>query len=147
MTAASRAAPSITTRAFGAVVRRCSDRTLERTLGSERGLGQLFSRTAERFDPERADGFTGDLRFDLRRSSGTISTWTITVAHDQATARAGGEEGAALTASLTVADALRILAGELDVGNAILEGRLDLAGDFGVAMGLGAMFGGRAPSR
>ena len=43
-----------------------------------------------------------------------------------------------------MADALRILAGELDVGNAILEGRLDLAGDFGVAMGLGAMFGGRA---
>lgn len=144
MTAASDAsrAPGLAARAFGALVRRCGDRTLERTLGSERALASLFARTAARFDPERADGFTGDLRFDLRRASGIVSTWTITVARGQAASRAGGAAGAALIADLSVADALRILARELDVGNAILEGRLDLSGDFGVAMRLGEMFGG-----
>ena len=142
------AAPQVTralglaTRAFGVVVRRSGDGTLERTFGSDRGLALLFSRTAGRFDPDRADGFTGDLRFDLRRGNGAVSTWTIRVAHGRATAIRGGEDGAALTATLSVADALRILARQLDVGNAILEGRLDLAGDFGVAMRLGGMFGG-----
>ena len=48
------------------------------------------------------------------------------------------------SAGLSVADAVRILAGELEVGAAILDGRLDLLGDFGVAMLLGAMFGAGA---
>lgn len=129
------------TRAFRAFVRRSGDHRLERTIGSERGLARVFAGAASRFDPGRADGFSGDLQFDLRRSSAAVSHWVIAVAHDRATARPGTAQGPALTAQLAVADAVRILAGELDVGTAILEGRLDLLGDFGVAMQLGAMFG------
>lgn len=131
-------------RAVRAFVRRSGDRRIERTLGSERGLARLFRGAAARFSPEHADGFTGAIQFDLRRSRGGSSSWVITVAHDRATARPGTTEGPALTAELAVADAIRILASELDVGTAILEGRLDLTGDFGVAMQLGAMFGGDA---
>jgi SCP-2 sterol transfer family len=129
-------------RAVRGFVRRSGDRRLERTLGSERGLARLFRGAAARFSPEHADGFTGEIQFDLRRSRGETSHWFITVAHDRATAHSGTTEGPALTADLAVADAIRILASELDVGTAILEGRLDLTGDFGVAMQLGAMFGG-----
>ncbi len=35
----------------------------------------------------------------------------------------------------------RMAAGELDVDRAVLEGRLDLHGDWGVATRLGQMFG------
>ncbi len=129
-------------RALRAFVRRSGDRTLERTLGSERGLARVFANAAARFDPAGADGFTGALQFDLRRSSGVVSHWVISVAHDRASIRPGMTEGPALTAQLTVADAIRIVAGELDAGAAILDGRLDLQGDFAVAMGLGRMFGG-----
>ena len=122
-------------------VRRSGDRPLERTFGSRRGLARIFAGAAERFDPDGADGFSGALQFDLRRSSGAVSHWVIVVAHDRATARPGTAEGPALTAQLSVADAIRILTGDLDAGTAILEGRLDLLGDFGVAMGLGRMFG------
>ena len=144
VSAAAQEAPrlGLPARAFVAIVRRSSDRRLERLFGSDRALASIFARTATRFDPDGADGFTGDLRFDLRRSSGAISSWTITAAHGRATSSRGGADGAALTATLSVADALRILARELDVGRAILEGRLDLAGDFGVAMQLGKIFGG-----
>ena len=128
-------------RALRAFVRRSGDGMLERTLGSERGLARVFSGAASRFDSAGADGFTGELQFDLRRSSDVVSHWVITVAHDRASARAGTTEGPALTAQLAVADAIRILAGELDAGAAILDGRLDLQGDFAVAMGLGRMFG------
>lgn len=129
-------------RILRAFVRRSGDRRLERTLGSERGLARIFRGAAERFDAERSDGFTGELQFDLRRSTGTTSHWVITVAHGRATARPGTTEWPALTAQLPVADAIRILAGQLEVGAAILDGRLDLLGDFGVAMRLGEMFGG-----
>ena len=127
-----------------AFVRRSGDRTLEHTLGSRRGLARIFAGAAERFDPAAADGFSGELQFDLRRSTGTTSHWVITVARDRATARPGTTEGPALTAQLSAADAIRILAGELDAGAAILDGRLDLLGDFGVAMSLGRMFGAGA---
>jgi hypothetical protein len=54
-----------------------------------------------------------------------------------------GPAGApALTLTTTVADALRMAAGEIPVDRAILEGRLDLAGDWGLATRLGQMFGG-----
>ncbi len=131
-------------RVLRAFVRRSGDRRLERTLGSPRGLARVFAGAAARFDPAGADGFSGELQFDLRRSSGTMSHWVIAVAHDRATARPGTTEGPALTAQLSVADAIRILAGELDAGAAMLDGRLDLLGDFGVAMGLGRMFGAGA---
>ena len=144
VSAAAQEAPrlGLSARAFAAIVRRSDDRRLERLFGADRALASIFARTAARFDADGADGFTGDLRFDLRRSSGVLSSWTITAAHGRATASPGGVDGAALTATLSVADALRILARELDVGRAILEGRLDLAGDFGVAMQLGKIFGG-----
>ena len=131
--------------ALRAFVRRSGDRGLEHTLGSRRGLARIFDGAAARFDPQRSDGFSGELQFDLRRATGAIDHWVITVAHDRATARPGTTEGPALTAQLSVADAIRILAGDLDAGAAILEGRLDLLGDFGVAMGLGRMFGAGVP--
>ena len=50
-----------------------------------------------------------------------------------------------LTIRLGVADFLRVAAGELDPVKALLSGRLDLAGDFAVAMRLAAMFGQDSP--
>jgi putative sterol carrier protein len=40
-----------------------------------------------------------------------------------------------------LADFLRMAAGDLDAGRALLTGRLDLAGDFSLAQRLGEMFG------
>ncbi len=46
-----------------------------------------------------------------------------------------------MTVTARAADVLRMAAGELGPGRALLDGRLDLAGDWGVAMRLGKMFG------
>ena len=40
-----------------------------------------------------------------------------------------------------MADLIRIAAGELDPGRAVLDGRLDFAGDFGVMNRLTSLFG------
>jgi alkanesulfonate monooxygenase SsuD/methylene tetrahydromethanopterin reductase-like flavin-dependent oxidoreductase (luciferase family) len=129
-------------RAFGAFVARSDDARLERTAGSAPGLKVLFSAMERSFVPDRAGGFTGDVQYDLRAADGTVRSWTVTIAGGRARVRPGAsEDGAKLTVGLTVADFVRIAGRDLDPVKAVLSGRLHLAGDFGVALKLGEMFG------
>ncbi len=129
------------TEAFRAVVRRSGDRRLERTAGSHPGLRLLFAAMARRFVPSAAGGFTGDLLIELRGSDGRVRAWTVTIAPDRAIARPGRPPAPALTVRLGVADVVRLAAGDLDPGSALLSGRMDLEGEFALASRLGEMFG------
>jgi len=130
---------------FQRFVRRASDRRLERTVGSDRGLRFVFAQLARAYRPERAAGWTGDIRYELTRSDGSARTWTVSCGADGARARAAAAPDPGLTIKLGVADFLRVAAGELDPAKALLSGRLDLEGDFAVAMRLSAMFGQPSP--
>lgn len=127
--------------AFCAVVRRSDDRRLERTFGSDRGLRLLFGAMARRFDPEAAGGFSGAITYELLGMDGATRTWTIEVDGRRAGAVRGRPGAPALVVRLGLADVVRVAAGDLDAGEALLTGRLDLEGDAAVAMRLGAMFG------
>jgi alkanesulfonate monooxygenase SsuD/methylene tetrahydromethanopterin reductase-like flavin-dependent oxidoreductase (luciferase family)/putative sterol carrier protein len=127
--------------AFRAFVRRASDERLARTAGSAAGLKVLFAGMERQFVADRAAGFTGDIQYDLRAADGTRRSWTITIDGDRAIARPGASDAAELTLTLTVADFVRIAGRDLDPIKAVLTGRLELAGDFSVAMKLGEMFG------
>jgi alkanesulfonate monooxygenase SsuD/methylene tetrahydromethanopterin reductase-like flavin-dependent oxidoreductase (luciferase family) len=128
-------------RAFQAFVRRSDDRRLERTAGSERGLRLLFGAMADAFEPDKALGFNGDLRYELRATDGTVRTWTVRIAGEHATALPGVDGPAALILRLAIADFVRMAGRDLDPGKALLSGRLDLEGDFALAARLGEMFG------
>jgi putative sterol carrier protein len=67
--------------------------------------------------------------------------WTVELDPRRAAVRPGSAAAPALTLKMTVADFLRMAAGDLDAGKALLTGRLDLVGDFALARGLGEMFG------
>ncbi|MTD43939.1 LLM class flavin-dependent oxidoreductase [Conexibacter sp. W3-3-2] len=127
--------------AFRTFVRRSDDRRLERTIGSARGLAAVFATMAARFEPDAAAGFTGDLRYELRGADGVVRTWTVSCRLDGATAHRDARPDPAVTIKLGLADFVRLAAGELDPGKALLTGRLDLEGDFAVATRLGEMFG------
>lgn len=127
--------------AFRQFVRRSSDARLERTLGSDRGLRLVFSRMPRLYRPERANGWTGDIRYELSRSDGTARTWTVTCGPDAARVREGAQPSPDLTLKLGVADFIRVAARDLDPAKAVLSGRMDLEGDFAVALRLAAMFG------
>ena len=126
--------------AYRAFVRRSDDRRLERSLGSERGLRLLFSAMARRFDPAAADGFTGQVAYQMLGMDGVTRSWTVEVGSDAAQARQGPATAPALVVRLGLADLVRLSAGDLDPGEAVLTGRLDLEGDLAVAMRLGPMF-------
>jgi alkanesulfonate monooxygenase SsuD/methylene tetrahydromethanopterin reductase-like flavin-dependent oxidoreductase (luciferase family)/putative sterol carrier protein len=128
-------------RAFQAFVRRSDDRRLERTAGSDRGLRMLFGAMAEAFEPDKALGFNGDLRYELRAADGAVKTWTVRIAGEHASVLPGGDGTPALTLRLALADFVRMAGRDLDPGKALLSGRLDLEGDFALAARLGEMFG------
>jgi alkanesulfonate monooxygenase SsuD/methylene tetrahydromethanopterin reductase-like flavin-dependent oxidoreductase (luciferase family)/putative sterol carrier protein len=127
--------------AFKAFVRRSGDDRLERTAGSDRGLRLIFGAMADAYEPAKAHGFTGELQYDLRRSDGRLVQWTVELDPRHATVRPGPATEPALTLKLCVVDFVRMAAGELDAGKALLTGRLDLVGDFSLAQRLGEMFG------
>jgi putative sterol carrier protein len=127
--------------AFKAYVKRSDDRRLERTAGSRAGLRVLFAAMATQYVPERAAGFEGDIRYELRGADGSVRAWTVSITPERATARPGAAPDPKLVLKLSLADFLRIAGGDLDPGKALLTGRMDLQGDFSVALRLGEMFG------
>jgi alkanesulfonate monooxygenase SsuD/methylene tetrahydromethanopterin reductase-like flavin-dependent oxidoreductase (luciferase family)/putative sterol carrier protein len=127
--------------AFRAFVRRSDDARLERTAGSDRGLRLLFGAMTQAYEPEKANGFSGEIQYALRRADGRTVWFTLTLAGDRASVRPGAATAPALTLKLSVADFVRIAGRDLDAAKALLGGRLDLEGDFSLAMRLGAMFG------
>jgi alkanesulfonate monooxygenase SsuD/methylene tetrahydromethanopterin reductase-like flavin-dependent oxidoreductase (luciferase family)/putative sterol carrier protein len=131
--------------AFAAFVRRSDDRRLERTVGSELGLRVLFGGMAQRFRPDKAAGFAGDIQYELR-ANGAVRRWVVSIEGMRASARPGRASAPKLTITTDVADFLRIAAGELDPGKALLTGKMVLEGDFTVATRLGEMFGEASPT-
>jgi alkanesulfonate monooxygenase SsuD/methylene tetrahydromethanopterin reductase-like flavin-dependent oxidoreductase (luciferase family)/putative sterol carrier protein len=131
--------------AFQSFVRRSGDQRLARIAGSAAGLKVLFAGMQRQFVAERAAGFTGDIQYNLRAVDGTVRSWTVSVDGGRAIARPGASDAPKLTLTLSVADFVRIAGRDLDPIKAVLTGRLDLAGDFSVAMRLGEMFGQPPP--
>jgi alkanesulfonate monooxygenase SsuD/methylene tetrahydromethanopterin reductase-like flavin-dependent oxidoreductase (luciferase family)/putative sterol carrier protein len=132
-------------RAFQAFVARSPDARLDRAAGSAAGLRVIFAAMERQFVPEKANGFTGDIQYNLRREDGDVRSWTVSVDGERASARSGAAGDPRLAITLSVADFVRIAGRDLDPVKAVLTGRLELAGDFTVAMRLGEMFGQPGP--
>jgi putative sterol carrier protein len=127
--------------AFRGFVKRSSDKRLERTVGSERGLRLVFRMMARAYRPDRAEGWSGDIRYELTDSHGAVRIWTVSCTPTGARARASPEPGPALTIKLSLADFIRLAGQDLNPAVSLLTGRMDLEGDFAVAVRLGDMFG------
>jgi putative sterol carrier protein len=130
-------------RAFQAFVKRSDDARLAKTAGSSAGLRVLFAAMERQFVPARADGFTGEIQYNLRAADGSTRSWTVAIDPARARARPGAAPSGApvLTITLSVADFVRIAARDLDPVAAVMTGRMELAGDIAVALKLGEMFG------
>ncbi len=122
--------------------RHASDAAIERRLGTPRGQAWLMRRLAGRFDSEAAQGFVGELQIDLCAGGGSPSSpWTIAVGPLAARVRRGPAVRPAATVTIGVADLVRIALRQADADRLLLDGRLELAGDWRIASRIGAMFG------
>jgi alkanesulfonate monooxygenase SsuD/methylene tetrahydromethanopterin reductase-like flavin-dependent oxidoreductase (luciferase family)/putative sterol carrier protein len=126
--------------AFAAFVRKRSDAQLERTVGSGPGLRVLFKGMEQAFLPEKANGFKGEVQYELTGRNGDRN-WVVRVDGDHASAAPGRAAEPVVTFRMSVPVFARIAAQEVHPAKAMLEGQLVIQGDFEAAARLGEMFG------
>jgi 3-(3-hydroxy-phenyl)propionate hydroxylase len=135
-------------RVLAAAAARLDDRRLELAFGHAPALRAIFGELAKAFVPRVASGFIGEIQYDLRRSGGRVTSWTVKVTGpptQRAFARRGAATAPALTIRIRLADFLRMAAGELDQVELLQARRIDLTGDGLLAARMGSMFGRPAP--
>ncbi|MFT4049953.1 MAG: SCP2 sterol-binding domain-containing protein [Solirubrobacterales bacterium] len=122
-------------------VRRLSDRQLEAMVGNRAAIPVFFRAMAGMYRPEKAAGFVGPIEFKIATPHGD-ELWTIDCTPSGATARRGDTPEAKLHVEAKLADFLRIGVGEIAAPSAVLSGKLNIRGDFALALRMGEMFGG-----
>jgi putative sterol carrier protein len=132
-------------RLLARVVASSSDAQLERRFGSRVGQRAMFAGMARSFVPAAAEGFSGELEYELSRpATGAPPVhWTLEIAERRATARPGAAVRPKLTVSMSLADFMRVATGAADAVVLVLSGRASVRGDFGLAARLPEMFGVR----
>jgi putative sterol carrier protein len=122
-------------------VRKMSDRQLEMVIGNRLGVRGLFNAMAGMYQPKKAGDFEGPIEFTLETRHGP-EVWTIDCSPTGARARKEPSPDAKLHVEAKLADFLRVGVGEISAPSAVLSGKLNVRGDFGLALKLGPMFGG-----
>ncbi len=80
------------------------------------------------------------MSYELATATET-AVWTVQIAAGRARARRGPAGAPALTLRLRLADFMRVIAGELDPAQPLLENRAEIEGELAVAVRLPEMFG------
>lgn len=122
-------------------VKRMSDRQIELLIGSRPGIRMFFRSMASMYRPAKSGGFQGEIEYTLTTPHGP-ETWTIVCGETKAKARRGSSEVAKLRVNAGIADFIRVGTGDLSAPAALMSGRLEVKGDFALAVRMGEMFGG-----
>jgi alkanesulfonate monooxygenase SsuD/methylene tetrahydromethanopterin reductase-like flavin-dependent oxidoreductase (luciferase family) len=127
--------------AFAAFVRGRSDAQLERTIGTNAGLGVIFKGMERSYLPEKGGGFEGEILYELTGSNGPRH-WTVRIDGEHAVAERRRSDEPAVTMRMPLPLFIRLAAREANPARAMLEGRLMVEGNFDLAGRLNEMFGG-----
>lgn len=117
-------------------VRRLSDRQLTALLGSRPGMRLLFRTMARRYRPGE---FVGALEFTLSGAKRS-ETWTLHCDEQGARARREAAPDAKLHVEAAVADFVRVGLGHVAAPGAVIGGKLNVRGNFALALQLQQMF-------
>jgi alkanesulfonate monooxygenase SsuD/methylene tetrahydromethanopterin reductase-like flavin-dependent oxidoreductase (luciferase family) len=131
--------------AFAALIRGRSDEQLHRFFDRGPGLAVIFKGMESAFVPERAQGFEGEITYELLGRDGARN-WTVRIADGRAAVRRGSATDPAVTLRASVPDFVRLAAREAFAPKLLLEGALVIEGDFALAGRLPEMFGDQLPT-
>jgi alkanesulfonate monooxygenase SsuD/methylene tetrahydromethanopterin reductase-like flavin-dependent oxidoreductase (luciferase family)/putative sterol carrier protein len=126
--------------AFAGFVRGRSDEQLDRIVGSDAGLRVIFKGMEAAFIPEKADGFRGDIQYELESGRGT-RRWHLHIDDGRAEAREGAAAEPTVTYRMSVPLFARLIARDVNPAKALLEDQLSVEGDYRVAMRMEDWFG------
>jgi len=117
-----------------------SDEELITAFGSDDAVAMIFAGMQAAFVPARAQDFTGAIQYELE-VNGSVHTWAMSIADGAARATPGAADSPKLVVRAPLPVFLRVAAGEINGGLALMEGKIKLKGDLDVAARLGEMFG------
>jgi len=103
---------------------------------------QIFDHLPEAFVPEAAQGVNAVIQFVLAGEGG--GEWNAHIANGQVAVSQGRAASPTLTLTAAAADYIAIINGDLKVMSAFMGGRIQVAGDMGLALKMQQMF--RPPS-
>jgi alkanesulfonate monooxygenase SsuD/methylene tetrahydromethanopterin reductase-like flavin-dependent oxidoreductase (luciferase family) len=126
---------------FAALVRGRSDGALHRLFDRGPGLTVIFKGMERSFVPENSGGFEGEILYDLRGRDGSHA-WSVRVGDGRAAIRRGGATNPALTLRTSVPHFVRMIAGEEFAPTLMLDGSLEIEGDWALLGRMREMFGG-----
>jgi hypothetical protein len=126
------------------VVGRMPDARLEQIFAGTQAQRAVFGMMTRHFQPGKAAGFDGAIVYDLGLSDGTSLPWAIEIHDGEAQARQGGSPDPALTIRVPLADFVRVLTTAGSFYPLIVDGRMTMEGDLGLASRMAEMFGGRS---
>jgi alkanesulfonate monooxygenase SsuD/methylene tetrahydromethanopterin reductase-like flavin-dependent oxidoreductase (luciferase family)/putative sterol carrier protein len=131
--------------AFRGIVSGRSDDQLDRFLGSPAGLKFFFKAMENAFVPEKAGKFQGAIQYELETARRGTQKWALVVENGSARAVEGGAPDPALTIRARLPLFMRVASGEVNPAKAIMDGQMELRGDFELAARMDEMFGGESP--
>ena len=126
------------------LIGRASDARLEQIFAGTQAQRAVFGMMTRQFQPGKAAGFEGAIVYDLGLSDGTRRSWAIEVRDGRARAHQGGSDGAELTIRVPLAEFIRVLTTAGSFYPLILDGRMTMQGDLGLANRMSEIFGGRS---
>jgi putative sterol carrier protein len=103
-----------------------------------RTVQEFFRLLPEKFDEEAAEGLSAIYQFDL--SGGQGGQYYLVVENGACAVHEGQHPEPQVTFAMSGEDCLKVLDGKLDGPGVFMSGRLQVTGDFGLALQLKAIF-------
>jgi alkanesulfonate monooxygenase SsuD/methylene tetrahydromethanopterin reductase-like flavin-dependent oxidoreductase (luciferase family) len=129
------------------LVRGASDEDVERRFGNRIAQRMIFTGMAQAFEPDKAQGFEGDIVYELTHGGdgGRPDVWTVRIKGRRATVRRVESPNPAIRLRMAIPDFMRVVTREVDPALPLLQGRIAVEGDLRLAPRLGEMFGQPSP--
>ena len=109
------------------------------SLGQDEVLRQIFTRMPEAFRPEKAQGVTATMQYDITTDDG-VKPWTVVVDDGTCTTSEGAADDPRLTLQVGLVDFLRLIFGQAEGPQLFMGGKLKLKGDMMFAMQMQTYF-------
>ena len=127
--------------AFAAFVRGRTDAQLARIFGNDRGMKLIFKGMEKAFVPEKSNNFAGDIQYEFTGGRNGSQGWIVHIADGHIETLPGHASEPALTMKTSVPMFARMAAQVVHPAKAMMEGDLEVTGDFELATRLAEMFG------
>lgn len=102
---------------------------------------EVFDKIPSRVNADAISGMNAKILFDLSGEGG--GTWVVSIAESQVTTEKGSTPNPNVTASMTAADYVAMINGELNPMNAFMQGKIKIKGDMALVMKLQSLLGKR----